>query len=54
MIGYHATVVGDVRIGQRAYIAAGAIVTRDVKQVEGWNDGAQLKPFRRRPMVGLD
>jgi serine acetyltransferase len=30
VIAYNATVVGDVQVGYRAYVVAGAVVTRDV------------------------
>ncbi|HYS38533.1 MAG TPA: hypothetical protein VEO01_23185, partial [Pseudonocardiaceae bacterium] len=30
VVGYGARVIGGVRVGPRSYVAAGAIVTRDV------------------------
>jgi acetyltransferase-like isoleucine patch superfamily enzyme len=56
VIGYHATVVGDVQIGQRAYIAAGAIVTRDVPAehvVTGVNEHVSLRAWKGKRLQVL-
>lgn len=56
VVGYHATVVGDVRIGQRAYIAAGAVVTRDVPDehvVTGVNQHTALRAWNGKRLRAL-
>lgn len=56
VIGYNATVVGDVQVGRRAYVAAGAIVTRDVPPehvVTGINEHVALRAWKGRRLRAL-
>jgi acetyltransferase-like isoleucine patch superfamily enzyme len=56
VIGYNATVVGDVRVGRGAYVAAGAVVTRNVPPehvVTGVNDHVALRAWRGRRLGAL-
>jgi acetyltransferase-like isoleucine patch superfamily enzyme len=56
VIGYNATVIGDVRVGRRAYVAAGAVVTRDVPPehvVTGVNEHVALRSWKGRRLRAL-
>jgi acetyltransferase-like isoleucine patch superfamily enzyme len=56
VIGYHATVVGDVRVGRRAYVAAGVIVTRNVPEehvVTGANEHVALRAWTGKRLRAL-
>jgi len=56
VVGYGARVVGGVRIGPRSYVAAGAIVTRDVPPdhvVTGVNIHVPAGRWRGRRLQGL-
>jgi acetyltransferase-like isoleucine patch superfamily enzyme len=56
VVGYHATVVGNVRVGRRCYVAAGAIVTRDVPDghvVRAINEQIPLREWHGSRLGGL-
>jgi acetyltransferase-like isoleucine patch superfamily enzyme len=56
VIGYGATVVGAVRVGPRSYVAAGAVVTRDVPPehvVTGVNVQTPAAMWRGRRLTDL-
>jgi acetyltransferase-like isoleucine patch superfamily enzyme len=56
VVGYHATVVGNVRVGRRCYVAAGAVVTRDVPDghvVRAINEQTPLREWRGTRLAGL-
>jgi len=56
VIGYHATIIGDVRVGQQAYVAAGAIVTRNVPAehvVTGINEHTALRAWKGKRLRAL-
>lgn len=56
VVGYGARVVGSVRIGPRSYVAAGAVVTRDVPPehvVTGINQAVPAAKWPGRRLRGL-
>lgn len=54
VVGYHATVIGPVRIGRHSYVAAGATVTRDVPPGHVVTAVDQRTPLREWSGSGLE